>query len=143
MDVSQLAAKCRSDDNDACQGLADALDDWDPNGPLPPAKVYEVFNVACTKGSKEGCRQVGLALRNGNGVSGDGQKAVEVFKKGCSAGYLPSCRSLGVLYGNGLEVWNGRRLRRVGRAFTRTLHRRSFCWPKRATATTKPVPISH
>jgi uncharacterized protein len=102
-DVSQLAAKCRSADDDACHKLADAVKVWDPSGSvLSPAKASEVYSVACAKGSKEGCRLLALTLKEGD--SKDQSRAARLLTKDCTAGFQSSCVTLGWQYKDGLGV---------------------------------------
>lgn len=78
---------------------------WAPG--IKNAKAAKpLFEKACNLGRREGCRGLGVVLRDGKGTLRDGKSAAAVLKDGCDRGDGASCIYYGELYltGEGVDV---------------------------------------
>ena len=61
-------------------------------------KAAELWQKACDGGDAEGCSNLGLLYKNGQGVKQDYQKAAQLYQKACDSGEAKGCFNLGGLY---------------------------------------------
>jgi TPR repeat protein len=59
---------------------------------------------ACNGGDAEGCYNLGLIHRTGEGVPQDDARAASLYEQACNGGHAPGCNNLGVMYETGEGV---------------------------------------
>ncbi len=67
-------------------------------------EACELFRKACDSGNADGCSNLGVMYKNGQGIKQDYFKAVELYEKACSGGNAKGCFNLGFMYINGYGV---------------------------------------
>lgn len=63
-----------------------------------------LLDKACTGGSGEACKDLGILYHDGNGAGKDLSRAAALFSKACSTSAPMGCNNLGVMYHNGDSV---------------------------------------
>ncbi|HEX4848170.1 MAG TPA: hypothetical protein VFV30_08495 [Novosphingobium sp.] len=91
-EAKQLRAQCDAGDPDACLNLQALKDN---------AALAE----ACAKGFANGCYNLGVRYRIGDGpLQPDLARAADLFDKACQLGHAYGCNDLGTLYLQGAGV---------------------------------------
>ncbi|MCB9593748.1 MAG: sel1 repeat family protein [Sandaracinaceae bacterium] len=72
---------------------------WGERGvPANQNLAFVSFTLACEGGTPEACLNVGVQLRDGEGVAADEEGACEHFEQACNANHVPGCAELGECY---------------------------------------------
>lgn len=91
-EAKQLRDQCDAGDPDACLRLQSLKDN-------------EALAEACAKGFPNGCYNLGVRYRVGDGpLNVDLARAADLFEKACQLGHAYGCNDLGTLYLKGTGV---------------------------------------